>query len=100
MMVLYIIKKNTKKHLGFYGYYPRVLEGDAENFQFEDESFDIVFSNGVLHHTPDIGKSFREAYRVLKQGGEFWVIMYHKNSIFSIHLNIVFGHYIADNTIL
>lgn len=74
--------ERTMRHLGFYGYFPKVMEGDAENLEFEDESFDVVFSNGVLHHTPYIEKSFREAYRVLKQGGEFWVIIYHKNSIF------------------
>ena len=42
----------------------------------------MVFSNGVLHHTPDIEKSFSEVHRVLKPGGDFWVIVYHRNSIF------------------
>ncbi|MEW5705276.1 MAG: methyltransferase domain-containing protein [Actinomycetota bacterium] len=74
--------ERSKKHLSFYGYSPIILEADAEDLPFEDKSFDAVFSNGVLHHTPDILKSFREAYRVLKQNGEFWVILYHKNSIF------------------
>lgn len=44
--------------------------------------FDIVYSNGVLHHTPNMKKSFSEAYRILKNNGEFYVILYHKNSIF------------------
>lgn len=61
---------------------PTVIEGDAEDLEFDDESFDVVFSNGVLHHTPNIEKSFREAYRVLKRQGEFWIVVYHKNSIF------------------
>lgn len=72
----------TKKHLGFFGYTPKVLEGDAERLSFKDETFDVVFSNGVLHHTPDIISSFKEAYRILRPSGEFWVIVYHKNSIF------------------
>jgi SAM-dependent methyltransferase len=42
----------------------------------------VVFSNGVLHHTPDITSAFREAQRVLKPGGEFWVLLYHRDSIF------------------
>lgn len=71
----------TKKHLAHYGYYPKIIEGDAENLNFREESFDIVFSNGVLHHTPDIEKSFREAYRVLKIKGEFWLIVYHRDSV-------------------
>lgn len=75
--------ERTKKHLRFYGYMPNVLVGDAEDLSFKDDKFDIVFSNGVLHHTPDIKKAFQEALRVLKRGGgEFWVIVYHKNSIF------------------
>lgn len=71
----------TRQHLNFYDLHPNVLIGDAENLMFADGDFDIVFSNGVLHHTPDIQKSFREAYRVLKSGGEFQVIIYHRDSI-------------------
>jgi ubiquinone/menaquinone biosynthesis C-methylase UbiE len=71
----------TKKHLSFYGLKPVVAEGDAENLLFDDEIFDLVFSNGVLHHTPDIKKSFEEAYRVLKSGGEGWIIVYNRDSI-------------------
>ena len=74
--------ERTRKHLGFYGYAPRVIRGDAEELSFKGSCFDTVFSNGVLHHTPDIGKSFREAHRVLKMGGEFWLVVYHKNSVF------------------
>lgn len=84
--------ERTKKHLSFYGYSPIILEGDAENLEFEDESFDMVFSNGVLHHIPDINKSFREIYRVLRKGGEFWVIVYHKNSIYYWLKLFVFDH--------
>ncbi len=74
--------ERTAKHLGFYGFRPSVLVADAEQLPFEEGRFDIVFSNGVLHHTPDMSASFREAYRVLQPGGEFWVILYHRHSIF------------------
>jgi SAM-dependent methyltransferase len=72
----------TRKHLGYYGYSPQALRADAEFLCFRDGVFDVVFSNGVLHHTPNINQSFQEAHRVLKTGGEFWVIVYHKNSMF------------------
>jgi ubiquinone/menaquinone biosynthesis C-methylase UbiE len=72
----------VKRHLGFYGYVPKVIQGDVENLPFGDESFEVVFSNGVLQHTPDIERSFYEAQRVLRQKGEFYAIVYHKNSIF------------------
>lgn len=69
-------------HLALYDLAPRLEEGDAENLLFANESFDIVYSNGVLHHTPDMARSFREAARVLKPGGRFWVILYHKHSVY------------------
>ena len=74
--------ERTRTHLGFYGFVPKVQEADAEHLPFEDAQFDAAFSNGVLHHTPDMAQSFREANRVLRPGGVFYVILYHKHSIF------------------
>ena len=71
----------TKKHLSICGYDPKIILSDAENLPFASERFDIVFSNGVLHHTPDIMKAFAETYRVLRRGGSFFVIVYHRNSL-------------------
>lgn len=68
---------------------PQVQLGDAENLSFKDETFDIVYSNGVLHHTPNMKQSFSEANRVLKKQSDFWVILYNKHSIFYI-LSICF----------
>jgi len=72
----------AQEHLSHFGYNPALIRGDVEDLPFKKEIFDIVFSNGVLHHTPDTERSFLEASRVLKMRGEFWVILYHKNSIF------------------
>lgn len=40
---------------------------------FVDNTFDFVFSNGVLHHTADPVEGLREAHRVLKPGGHLWL---------------------------
>ena len=53
---------------------------DAENLDFDDASFDLVYSHGVLHHTPDIEAAVREIYRVLKPGGRAIVMLYHRGS--------------------
>jgi ubiquinone/menaquinone biosynthesis C-methylase UbiE len=84
--------QRTKDHLCFYGYSPKVMRGDVEYLSFKNESFDILFSNGVLHHTPNLEKSLREAYRVLNRDGEFWVIVYHKHSIFYWITLFLVGH--------
>ena len=53
---------------------------DAENLDFADESFDLVYSHGVLHHTPDIAHAVSEIHRVLKPGGRAIVMLYHRDS--------------------
>lgn len=42
--------------------------------------FDLIYSFGVLHHTPDIVKSISNIYKMLKIGGEFKLMLYAKNS--------------------
>lgn len=53
---------------------------DAEKLDFPDSSFDIVYSHGVLHHTPDTRKAVSEVHRVLRPGGQAIVMLYHRNS--------------------
>ena len=48
---------------------------------FEDDTFDVVFSHGVLHHVPDIDGGQREIHRVLKPGGELIVMVYARWSL-------------------
>jgi ubiquinone/menaquinone biosynthesis C-methylase UbiE len=61
---------------------------DAENLPFADNSFDLVYSHGVLHHTPDTERAINEAHRVLKPGGTAMVMLYHKNS-YNYRVNIM-----------
>jgi ubiquinone/menaquinone biosynthesis C-methylase UbiE len=60
---------------------------DAEQLDFADNTFDIVYSHGVLHHTPDTAGAIREVHRVLKPGGRAVVMLYHRNS-YNYRVNI------------
>ena len=61
--------------------------GDAENLDFPNDSFDVVYSHGVLHHTPDIARAVGEIHRVLRPGGRAVVMLYHRGS-YNYRVNI------------
>jgi len=44
-------------------------QADAEKLPIKDESIDLIYSNGVLHHTPNTPITFDEVNRVLRRGG-------------------------------
>ncbi len=56
------------------------VNGDSENLPFADATFDIVYSNGVLHHTLDTERAIAEVLRVLKPGGRAVIMLYCKSS--------------------
>jgi arsenite methyltransferase len=49
------------------------VEGEAEHLPFDDESFDIVISNGVIDLIPDKDGVFAELHRVLVPGGRLQI---------------------------
>ena len=54
---------------------------DAERLPFDDQQFDVVYSNGVIHHTPNTASVVHEIRRVLKPHGKAIVMVYAENSI-------------------
>ena len=68
------------------------VNGDAEHLCFRNDSFDFVFSNGVLHHTPDTQRAVDEIHRVLKPGGEALILLYHQRSLhYYLHILLESG---------
>lgn len=52
---------------------------DALNLSFSDSSFDVIISNDVLEHVPDVHVALKEAHRVLKNNGFLiFTIPFHK----------------------
>lgn len=70
----------ARQHLASGGFEGTVVVGDAERLPFPDRQFDIVSSNGALHHTPDMMGALREALRVLRPAGRAKVIVYNRGS--------------------
>lgn len=52
------------------------IQADLERLPFAPESFDFVYSLGVLHHLPNAEDAFRSLVRALKPGGQILVYVY------------------------
>lgn len=82
----------TRAHLKAYGLSCADLRtADAEDLPFADNTFDLVYSWGVLHHTPDTMRAIDEAVRVTKSGGTVKLMLYNRHSIATIKSWIKFA---------
>lgn len=54
---------------------------DAENLRFDDHTFDLIYSWGVIHHSPNTPKALDEIIRVLKPGGKAKIMVYNRKSL-------------------
>ena len=71
----------SRQHLAVYGERGDFAITDGESLPFADGSFDVVYSNGVLHHTPDTAGAVSEVHRVLRTDGQARVMLYYRNSL-------------------
>lgn len=55
---------------------------NAEKLNYQDEFFDFVNCQGVIHHTPNTQAAIKEIARVLKKGGVAHISVYYKNFFF------------------
>jgi len=78
----------TRKHFQVLGLSGTFQKENAEQLSFADESFDIVYSHGVLHHTPNTQATIDEVFRVLKPQGRAIIMLYHKHS-FNYYIRIL-----------
>jgi ubiquinone/menaquinone biosynthesis C-methylase UbiE len=69
----------TSERLRLFDIDGRIMRMDAEEMEFPDESFDFIWSWGVIHHSANSRKILEEMRRVLKPGGRAVTMVYHRN---------------------
>lgn len=80
----------AKERFGLFGVRGRFEVANAENgLPFPDDTFDHVYSFGVIHHSPVPEKIVAEIHRVLRKGGTFTIMLYNRTSI-NYYIEIMF----------
>jgi SAM-dependent methyltransferase len=69
----------ARERLNIFDLDGKIEEADIENYT-DKEKYDLVYSFGVLHHTPDTKKAVKNIYNLLNDGGTFKLMLYAKNS--------------------
>ena len=78
--------EHTRRRLSMFGLSSDLSVGDAEALAFADETFHVVYSWGVLHHSPNTPAAIDEVWRVLKPGGTARIMIYHTWSMVGLML--------------
>jgi SAM-dependent methyltransferase len=73
--------EHTRARLAAVGLSSDLRVADAEALPFDDCSFDLAYSWGVIHHSPDTPAAVDEIYRVLRPGGTAKIMIYHTHSM-------------------
>ena len=81
----------TGSRLHAYNCQGNALVADAENLPFKGDEFELTYSWGVLHHTPNPKRAIEEIYRVTKPGGGICIMLYHRHSLVSLQLYLLYG---------
>jgi ubiquinone/menaquinone biosynthesis C-methylase UbiE len=69
----------------------RISQSDVDNIPFADDSFDLVYSLGVLHHIPDTMEAMKSCIKKVKKGsGYFLVYLYYNMENRSLFFKLIY----------
>jgi ubiquinone/menaquinone biosynthesis C-methylase UbiE len=71
--------RSTSERMRCFALHAIILQMDAECMQFADNSFDFIWTWGVIHHSSNTRKILQEMHRVLRPGGRAITMVYHRN---------------------
>jgi SAM-dependent methyltransferase len=82
--------ESTRRRFELFGLSGRIRRGDAEDLPFEDDTFDMVWSWGVIHHSRSTERCLREITRVLRPGGRVVFMVYYRPSfVYYLHCGFI-----------
>lgn len=83
--------EHTAARLSKLGLRSDLRVADAETLPYPDDHFDLVYSWGVLHHSPDTRRAVDEVWRVLRPGATAKLMIYHTWSLVGFMLWARYG---------
>ena len=84
--------EHVKRRLELYGLAAKEIKvSDAENIPYADNAFDLVYSWGAIHHSPDFNKALKEIIRVARIGGTIKIMIYHRRSLNAFSKYLMYG---------
>jgi ubiquinone/menaquinone biosynthesis C-methylase UbiE len=78
---------HVEHRLAVYGLHAcEVRIADCEDLPYRDDSFDLVYSWGVIHHTPNVCRALEEIVRVCRPGGICKLMVYNRHSLAAFYV--------------
>jgi ubiquinone/menaquinone biosynthesis C-methylase UbiE len=68
--------RSTRRLIDAANYTGTCYQCEAERLPLQDSTIDIIYTNGVLHHTPNTPDTLRELHRVLRPGARAIIALY------------------------
>lgn len=89
--------KMTSQRFKIFDLRGAIIQADAEKLPFASNSFDMVWSWGVIHHSTSTEQCLSEISRVLRDGGKLFLMVYHRSSlVYYLHCGLIRGIFMGQ----